>query len=385
MPHGKKRPLNAFTALPSDQTTILAPRRCPAVTAPVGNGSNTMSVFTSTGFYNLSVPRFASAVETLLPDVVVPMADLLHSSPTPPSKKLVRMVERTEEWMDEFFKCLPHEKRLEPLGIFVFAPILSVEHPIQWSYLRYLSEDMVDVLSGLAIYDVNLLPELTEYSSLASLPKLSLDIPISPHHVLRQVSLGIDLCTIPFINAASDAGIALTFTFPPPVVDSPQPLGVDMSDPENRASTIPLLDGCQCYACTKHHKAFLHHLLNAKEMLGWTLLQIHNHQVLTEFFAGIRQTLSKGLSDFEEGKDAFLAAYEPEIPHGTGARPRARGYHFKSEAAQEKINKPTWTAVESLAGGEDSMMQVDSDAVETPLVPEVDGQALAAKGFGQTQ
>lgn len=356
----------------------------------MGNNAKSMSIFTSTGFYNLTVPQYAEAVEKLQPDVVIPMADLLHTSSTPVAKKQLRMAERSEEWLDEFFRHLPREERLEPLGVSVFAPVLPVEHPIQWGYLQYLSEDVIDELSGLAIYNVDILPELTEYGSLAGLPKLSLDIPKSPHDVLRQVSLGVDVCTIPFVNVTSDAGVALTFTFPPPEVDTPQPLGLNMWSPENSTSLSPLSEGCTCYACSKHHKAFLHHLLSAKEMLGWTLLQIHNHHVVSEFFAGIRQALGKGLAEFEEARAKFLAAYEPELPQGTGERPRARGYHFKSEAGQAKINPPSWLDLNAL-GAHSEMgngvpnMQAGRDGIETPLTPDVDGQALAEKGFGQTQ
>ncbi|KAJ2963355.1 hypothetical protein NQ176_g10865 [Zarea fungicola] len=75
-------------------------------------------------------------------------------------------------------------------------------------------------------------------------------------------------------------------------------------------------------------------------MLGWSLLQIHNHHVMYEFFNGVRAALQDGT--FEAASGGFSDAYEAQFPEGTGERPRARGYHFKSEAGQEKINKSTW-------------------------------------------
>ncbi|POR37685.1 Queuine tRNA-ribosyltransferase-like protein [Tolypocladium paradoxum] len=334
--------LHSFTAMPSDRTTILGARRCPPVTTPMGNGVRSATLFTSTGFASVTIPQYATAVENLRPDVAIPLADTLHASATPASKKLIKMVERTEEWLDEFLQHFRSRVRLGELGVSLFAPVLPVEHPIQWDYLRHLAEDVAGAVSGLAIYNVGILPELTSYRPLASLPKLSLDPPRTPHEVLRQISLGIDLCAVPFINSVSDSGVALTFTLAPPAADGIQPLGADMWSAEHSTSLAPLSDGCQCYACTHHHRAYLHHLLHAKEMLGWNLLQIHNHQVMSEFFAGIRQALGKGLSEFEEGRKRFRATYEPELPEGTGERPRARGYHFKSEAGQERINKPGW-------------------------------------------
>lgn len=322
--------------------TILAARRCPPVLTPMGNGVKTVSLLTSTGYMSLTVPQFASAVETLRPDVVVALGDALHTSATPASKKLFKMVERTEMWLDEFLQEIGGRERLDELGISLYAPVLPVEHPIQWDYLRHLAEDVTDALSGLAIYDVNLLPELVSYRPLAPLPKLSLDPPKTPHDVLRQVALGVDLCSIPFVNSVSDSGVALAFAFPPPAATETLPLGLDMWLPEHSTSVTRLLEGCQCYACTSHHRAYLHHLLNAKEMLGWVLLQIHNQHVVGEFFAGMRRSLGNGLAEFEQGRERFQAAYEPELPEGSGERPRVRGYHFKGEAGQEKMNKPSW-------------------------------------------
>jgi queuine tRNA-ribosyltransferase len=88
----------------------------------------------------------------------------------------------------------------------------------------------------------------------------------------------------------------------------------------------------------------VHHLLNAKEMLGWTLLQMHNHRVAADFFAGIRAVLARdgGEHEFELARRTFQQTYAPDLPAGTGTRPRARGYHFKSETGQAKYNKPQW-------------------------------------------
>ncbi|KOS19765.1 Queuine tRNA-ribosyltransferase-like protein [Escovopsis weberi] len=340
-----------FAAMPSEVLTILGPRRCPAVTTPVGNTAKTMSIFTSTGFRNVTVSEYASAVASLQPDIVVPMADLPHTSKTPVSKKLIRMVEHTELWLDEFLGTLSRRSRKERSAgsafIAVFAPVLPVERPIQWDYLRHLSEDVAEDVSGLAVYDANLLPELAHYAPMIPLPKLSMDAPGSPHDVLRQIALGIDICVLPFVNNASDAGVAFTFSFP--VRESGgggggvEPLGINMWDAGLSTAVVPLAQDCRCYACERHHRAYVRHLLNAKEMLGWSLLQIHNHHVVDEFFGGIRGSLAAGSEQFERDRARFSASYEPELPEGTGARPRARGYHFKSEAASERINKPSWT------------------------------------------
>lgn len=295
------------------------------------------------------------------------------------------MVERTEEWLDEFFDRLDPKEQLNQMGISVFAPVLPVELPIQWAYLRHLSEDVIEGLSGLSIYDVNLLPELVNYPPLLPLPRLSFGPSKTPHDILRQVALGVDICTIPFINAISDAGVALTFTFPPPETEEIQPLGIDLWSPDYVTSVEPLAKGCQCYACTNHHRAFLAHLLNAKEMLGWNLLQIHNHHVLVDFFTKIREVVAEGPDRFEDCRRRFTAVYDAELPVGTGQRPRARGYHFKSIAGQTKINEPSWQPFETDTPAAADASPAGNDAIDTPVVPDVDGPTLEEKGFAEKQ
>lgn len=337
--------LHSFTGLPTDLTTILAPRRSHLVTTPTGNTAKSMTVFTSTGFRNLTIPEYVKATMLLRPDIVVPQADLLHTSATPPSKKLIRMAERTEEWLDQYLKATEPEDGA-PRPSAVFAPVLAVEYPFQWSYLQHLAEDVRESLSGLAIYDTALVSDIVaNYAPLRDLPRLSLQPPKTPQEVLKQIALGIDVCVLPFINVVSDSGVAFTFSFPPSqdATAASLPLGINMWSEEHATALKPLSDGCQCYACTTHHRAYLRHLLNAKEMLGWSLLQIHNHHVMGEFFKNARASLKDGT--FAAAAERFVAAYEAQFPGGTGERPRARGYHFKSEHGQEKINKTTWIDV----------------------------------------
>ncbi|KAJ6781114.1 hypothetical protein PWT90_00695 [Aphanocladium album] len=340
-PVTRENRLHSFTGLPLESTTILAARRSQTVTTPTGNTAKSVTLFTSTGFRSLTVPEYVEATKQLKPDIIVPLADLLHISTAPPTKKLVRMVDRTEEWLDQFLEGTEPETD-GARSSSVFAPVLAVEYPFQWSYLAHLAEEVRESLSGLAIYDTKLLADIIpNYAPLRELPRLSLDPPKTPQDVLKQIALGVDVCVLPFINTVSDSGVAFTFTFPAPdTLSAPLPLGVDMWSEEHATALEPLSHGCQCYTCTTHHRAYLRHLLNAKEMLGWSLLQIHNHHMMDRFFHGIRASLQNGT--FVSAVQKFATIYETEFPIGTGERPRARGYHFKSEHGQEKINKSTW-------------------------------------------
>ncbi|KAL2197302.1 tRNA-guanine(15) transglycosylase-like protein [Corynascus similis CBS 632.67] len=363
--------LHRFTAMPQSVTTVLGARRIPAVPSPMGNTNASISVFTSTGFQVLTTKEYLSAVETLTPDIAIPLADLTHSTITPNSKRALRMAERTDEWVVEWFSSL--SESTSPPRTSTFAPVLPVSYSIQWEYISRLAEDYLPTgqLSGLAIHDPDLLPDLAEHCpDLLPLPRLSLSNPPTPHHILRQIALGVDVFALPFINALSDAGLALSFSFPPPqsplspppppssssetgtegegTANKLLPLAIDLSHPFHATSLTPLSPGCACYACTAHHRAFVHHLLAAREMLGWTLLQVHNHAVVSSFFAGVRAALLDNSElAFDDAARRFALAYEPDFPEGAAERPRARGYQYKSVGGGEaKRNKPAWGKLE---------------------------------------
>ena len=375
MPATGRPRLHAFTALPPEVVTILAPRRHPAATAKMGNNKDSISIYTATGVQQLATTEYNTAVTVLQPDIAVPMADLNYDTVPPSSKRAVRLAERSEDWMNQLSTTLPPET-LREAHVSLFAPTLPVPHETQWQYLNTLSE-LSSTISGLAIYDTAILPCLVEYSSLLPLPRLSLSPASTPHAVLSDVSLGVDLFILPFVNTASESGVALTFTFPPPPrKDAPHQLGVDLSQPEHTTAFTPLANGCTCYACTSHHRAFLRHLLDAREMLAWTLLQIHNHATLQAFFQGIRATLADGT--FEAAREEFGRVYEAELPAGQGVKPRQRGYHIKSRGGDDKINQPAWGRLEERIGGaadRDSVRVGDikkTDVSEAPHVPDVD-------------
>jgi queuine tRNA-ribosyltransferase len=270
---------------------------------------------------------------------VVGLADIPFGQESISLKRKDKMSDRTEVWLrDLVVKQGKIGEGEKPWSI--FAPILPIDRELQSWYLDHLLDEMVDKISGVAIYDTNLLGALPD--QLHHLPRLSFHAPTSPQELLRQISLGTDLFTVPFLNDATDAGIVLDFTFPAPNKDaSPstrRSLGIDMWSGDHAQSVTPLSIDCTCYACTKHHRAFLQHLLSAKEMLGWVLIQLHNHAILTAFFAGIRASIHAGTFDTDVA--TFEAYYEPALPAKTGQGPRVRGYQFKSEsdAKREKKN-----------------------------------------------
>ena len=56
----------------------------------------------------------------------------------------------------------------------------------------------------------------------------------------------------------------------------------------------PLDPACGCLACTRHSRAYLHHLFRAGEMLGPMLLTAHNLTYYADLMAGMRAAIAAG-------------------------------------------------------------------------------------------
>jgi queuine tRNA-ribosyltransferase subunit QTRTD1 len=341
-------PLRTFTALPADTLLIMGARRNPPIPSPVANSNTDVALCTSVGYKSISSAFYGAAARRLQPDVVVGLADIPFGQPTVGSKRKDKMADRTETWLRDLVAARAALPPGAPRWA-IFAPVLPVERDLQAWYLEHLVDDLAAHVAGVAIYDAFLLDDLPD--ALAPLPRLSFHAPASPHALLRQVALGMDLFTVPFLADATDAGIVLDFTFPAPAKDpavsARRTLGIDMWHLDNARAVTPLSAGCTCYACTRHHRAYLQHLLAAKEMLGWVLIQLHNHAVLAAFFDGVRASIAAGT--FDAHVAAFDAYYEPALPEKTGQGPRVRGYQFRSEehARREKKNPKAYTKLDA--------------------------------------
>jgi queuine tRNA-ribosyltransferase subunit QTRTD1 len=302
---------------------VLGCRRTPPVAAPpaTSNTNTSIAVLTSVGFKQLNAEEYADAVEGLGADIVIGLGDVPYGRALG-SKRVQKATDRSIDWLQDH--VARRKRHTEAPGFKgqaqLFAPLLPLSCANQQFYIDCLLEDVRDDISGLAIYNADTLQDLPE--QLASLPRLDFTEPETPLQVLRQIANGVDIVTLPFVSGITDAGIALDFAFPGPstIKSEPLPLGIDFWTASSATDLGPLTEGCSCYACTNHHRAFLQHLLAAKEMLGWVLLQIHNHHVIDGFFASIRASIVAGT--FEADVEKFSRCYDANFPEKTGQGPR---------------------------------------------------------------
>ncbi|KAL2846099.1 tRNA-guanine(15) transglycosylase-like protein [Aspergillus pseudoustus] len=375
--------LRKFTCLPDDILLILGARREPPIPCAPSNTPSSIAILTSVGFAQLSATQYAEATQKLSPDIVVGLSDLTIGQ-TPGIKRRAKMVDRTHAFTTHGTEALlgPDLSEHSRSNAAYFAPILPLENTEQQIYLEDLETDLRPFISGLALYEpasLSIVPE-----ELGDLPRLLFSGPTTPHDILREVSLGADLLTLPFISLASDTGVAFKFVFPAPTNEGtqhssePLPLADDLWSTSYTTDTAPLDKSCSCYTCQNHHRAYIHHLLSAKEMLAWTLLQIHNHHVMDQFFAAIRESIERGT--FKSDTQRFYKTYASEFPQATGEGPRLRGYKLPTSGpSQPRRYPPAYGKLELAAEKYAETTQADSSVA----TPDTGADGLEEHGFAE--
>lgn len=71
--------------------------------------------------------------------------------------------------------------------------------------------------------------------------------------------------------------------------------------------TGPVEEGCACHTCKKYSRAYVHHLLRTRELLGYKLATIHNLYFMQQLMQDIRQAIQQGC--YKEFEKDFLEQY----------------------------------------------------------------------------
>ncbi|KAF9345899.1 Queuine tRNA-ribosyltransferase subunit qtrtd1 [Mortierella sp. AD094] len=153
----------------------------------------------------------------------------------------------------------------------------------------------------------------------------------TPEDVLKSIALGADLFDTSYPFQLTEDGKASLYNFGANSTlssltskDSNSAIGGDLKkrwinlwDDEHQDKFVPLLEGCECYACKggRHTRAYLNHLLKAHEMLATVLLMSHNMYQYSKFFANVRQSIQDGT--FEQYSTSFVETFGTE-PERTG-------------------------------------------------------------------
>jgi queuine tRNA-ribosyltransferase len=121
----------------------------------------------------------------------------------------------------------------------------------------------------------------------------------SPEDLVNGVVRGVDIfdCVLPTRLARHQAAMTRTGR-------------LNMMNAIYAHDPRPIDETCGCYTCQNFSRAYIRHLIVAREMLSGTLLSIHNIYTLVHLMQDIRQAILAG--EFTRFAADFLAAYPQE-------------------------------------------------------------------------
>ena len=119
----------------------------------------------------------------------------------------------------------------------------------------------------------------------------------APEDLVNGVLRGVDIfdCVLPTRLARHHAAITLNGR-------------INLANAIHQEDARPIMDACTCYTCQHFSRAYLRHLIIAKEMLAATLLTIHNLHTLLQLMKDLRQSIMDGTVD--SFADQFFARQE---------------------------------------------------------------------------
>lgn len=104
-----------------------------------------------------------------------------------------------------------------------------------------------------------------------------------PEDILQAVARGVDMfdCVLPTRNGRN--GMAFT-----------REGTLKIKNACHKRDSRPLESGCSCPTCGNYSRAYLHHLFLADEMLGPTLMSLHNVAYYNRLLAEVRTAIEQG-------------------------------------------------------------------------------------------
>ncbi|MCR5846827.1 MAG: tRNA guanosine(34) transglycosylase Tgt [Lachnospiraceae bacterium] len=210
-------------------------------------------------------------------------------------------VERTTRWLE---RCKKEMNRLNSLEDTINKDQLlfginqgAVFEDIRIEHAKRISEfDLPGyAIGGLAVGETH--EEMYNIIE-KTIPYLPSEKPVylmgvgTPENILEAVERGVDFfdCVYPSRNARH----AHLYT------DHGK---INLMNAKYELDDSPIEEGCRCPTCQRYSRAYLRHLLKAKEMLGMRLCVLHNLYFYNNMMSEIRDSLDNGnFADYKKRK-----------------------------------------------------------------------------------
>ena len=112
-------------------------------------------------------------------------------------------------------------------------------------------------------------------------------------------------------------------------------------------------ENCDCYTCTNYSRAYIHHLMKAKENLGAQLLSIHNLAFYHKLMAQMREHIFAGtFASFYREQRELLVLKDQENPSTPPKQKRRKGGQAQLGRYEVYTNKSGYASIRDQKSGE---------------------------------
>ena len=189
-------------------------------------------------------------------------------------------MERTHRWLERCFKAKTNPKQaLFPIVQGAFFDDLRKESARVISSFDAVGYAIGGVSVGEPTDIKNHFTELTAPLLPKYKPRYLMGVG-TPEDLLNGIKYGVDMfdCVLPTRNARHGS----FFTWDGKA---------NIKNKKYQDDHAPLVEGCDCYACKNHSRAYIRHLWRCQEQTASTLLSIHNIKFLIDFAKKCRQAI----------------------------------------------------------------------------------------------
>ena len=224
-------------------------------------------------------------------------------------KYIINSVERTTRWLE---RCKKEMNRLNSLEDTINKSQMlfginqgAIYDDIRIDHAKRISELDLDgyAVGGLAVGETHeemyhVLDEVVPYLP-QNKPTYLMGVG-TPANILESVDRGIDFfdCVYPSRNGRHGHVYAKFGK-------------INLFNAKYEKDTEPIEEGCQCPACRNYSRAYIRHLLKAKEMLGMRLCVLHNLYFYNHLMEDIRGAIDGGnYKSFKDERLYLLKTYD---------------------------------------------------------------------------
>ena len=208
-------------------------------------------------------------------------------------------ISRTHRWLQ---RCIDHKKRSDQALFGIVQGGIHLDLRIKSASLVAEKNLPGNAIGGLSVGETKdeMHKVLEEVHKILPIDKPRYLMGVgTPIDIINGVLRGVDMfdCVLPTRLARHKTAMTLY-------------KNLNLSNAKYARDENPINNMCTCYTCQHYSKAYIRHLIQAKEMLAATLLSIHNIHMLIQFTKDIRTSIING--DFGEFARNFFSNLNQE-------------------------------------------------------------------------